>query len=189
MKKRTVRDQIALAKMHAESAKLAASARAAVILADFEDRLPQFFGADDAVAWERLRVLCAGITRRANDDLRKAARECGIPDFLAPGVDVSMHHASSRDGYVRECKADLRRRASARVTSMERAAVKTASDAVLPIIAALHDGLDVENAQARLDALPPVDASMPLFSDDQMRWLVQVATYSSRWRSREVMPE
>lgn len=188
MKRRTAREQIAICNLHIEAAKMAGKARAATIMAEFEGALPGYYRGDNAEAWDQMRAVAWKIETKARDNLKAAMLDLGIPPSMGPRLEASWGFPSLRSETASGGKADIRRRAKVHIEAMEAEAVKAVSDGVLHIVAALHDGLDVDEAQARLDALPAVEASMPSFSDRQMRWLVEVASDSKRWRSRQRMP-
>lgn len=148
-----------LAKMRARVAKGGAEARAAAVLADFEDQVAAIYKADDE-AFRDLAALAQQKVAALDAELAERCRQLGIQEDFRPSLSVSWRGRGENTMAWR--RAELRKVAERRVQADSRAAKLAIEEASLEVLTGLATtALTTDEAKAFLDGMPTMASLMP----------------------------
>lgn len=158
----TAREREELAKLvrrREAVAKTGAKQRAAELLAQTEAALAAKFRADDA-RWAAMIAKAHDAIAAANEAIRQACREEGLPETFAPSINA--YWLSRGENALGERRGELRKVAQTRIAALELAARQEIERrSVEAQTAILAGGLADGAARAMLDTLPDVADLMP----------------------------
>lgn len=180
--RKSARDMISLAKMHVESARPAARARATELIADFEARLSRLNRPYDPNVWGGLDDWIEKALAPVKRALREECVRRGIPDDLVPVLQHTSPMGYFQTEYFYAGLLQTRALAKAEIEKREAKAVARIAELTLAICEDLTDGLDVDRAQERLDALPAVANLMANLTDAAVVAWINGERYSARQR-------
>lgn len=158
---RTERAELAaLVRLRGRVAKADVDARKAQLLADFEQQVATEYDMHDE-RWARYVERGQAAVAAANEEIRKAFEESGIPETFAPSAYIRWQPRGN-DWIVRSRRDELRNVAAKRLDAQAKAAkveVDRAAAEVLGNLAAT--ALTSAEAKAWLERLPSIAELMP----------------------------
>lgn len=149
-----------LARKRAKLAKMAADERAAVLLADFEQKSAAIYIASDDPVWRELHAQAARVVAEADRNIAARCRELGIPENFRPGLNISWYGRG--ENAAKDRRAELRLVARTTVDALTKKAKTEIERRSLDVeTRILSGGLESGAAQAFLASMPTADALMP----------------------------
>jgi len=158
-----IKDRVKVLKAHAEE-------QAAVLLADFEQKLAAQYRFDQDEVWLEATKRADQVVKAAQEQIELRCIELGIPRALAPQLELSWNGRGQAKMASR--RAELRLVAKTQIAAMVKAAVtkieKQGLDLRTQVVAM---GLLSPDATLFLESLAPVEAAMQAldFADIQQR--------------------
>jgi hypothetical protein len=136
-----------------------AKARSETLLAEVEQQLAMVFKSDDD-AWKDVMAETRAIVAEANAHVKARCREAGIPESVAPGLNLVWE--SRGENILKERRAELRKVAKTRLDAEQRRAIAIIKEQCVEFEGlVLAGGLESEAAKALLTSMPTVDVLMP----------------------------
>ena len=147
-----IKDRLKVLKAHAEE-------QAAVLMADFEQKLAAEYSYDQDEVWEQATKVAADVVKDAQEKIEARCVELGIPRALAPELKLSWNGRGQ--ARTAERRAELRRVAKTQIDAMVKAAVTRIEKQSLDLrTQVVSMGLLSPDARLFLDSLAPVDEAM-----------------------------
>jgi hypothetical protein len=163
------RDQlIRLVKARARQAKAEAKQREKVLLAEVLAEMSAEYEAREQM-WADAVAIAEEAAAKANEQILACCADLGIPAKHAPRLTVGFIRKPWEATYSSDPKADIVKRAQAKLTALtETAKVMIDADALKVETALVAGGLQSDEAKAVLEAMPTAEQLMPALTLDDV---------------------
>jgi len=170
MTRRDRDDLIRVVKQREKLAKSGAEARAAEVLADFEEQLARQYKIEESeVFLEALGVVQQAI-READAMVNREFDRMGVDPAFAGGLDVGYAWQRRGENALKERRHELRAVAKSRVDAMTKAAlVHIAKESLERQTELIAGSLETKEARAYVNSMPTIESLVPNLTLDDVK--------------------